>query len=98
MNVLTISQSIGNAGGDGEQTNPLGGSGEIWIILHSHSALTLSAGSQSRLIKQHYSRRSIGRQIDVLLHIPAYFNILLKAQLSLHLGFNQIFVQAQTFK
>lgn len=28
--------------------------------------------AKSRLIKQHYCRRSIDRQIDVLFHIPAY--------------------------
>lgn len=34
--------------------------------------MTVSAGSQRRLIKQHYCRKSINRQIDVLFHIPAY--------------------------
>lgn len=48
--------------------------GEIWIILHSHSAMTVFAGSQSRLIKQHYCKRWMDRKKSkhVLFYNPAY--------------------------
>lgn len=35
---------------------------EIWILFHFHSTMTVSPGSQSRIIKQHHCKRSISSQ------------------------------------
>lgn len=55
--------------------------------------MALSAGGRSRLIKQHYCRRSIVRQTDVLSHIPAYlFQIFIKSSFILSHKFESMFV------